>query len=48
MTKQAFTPPILPPRLDTSSLLKLTVSAREAVARYDEAVKRLPIKFTDQ
>lgn len=42
MTKQPFTPPALPPQLNLSGLIKLIADAREAVARYDEAVKRLP------
>ena len=42
MAKQPFIPPPLPPQIDLSSLIKLIADAREAVARYDEAVKRLP------
>ena len=42
MTKQPFTPPILPPDIDYSSLLMKIVKARDIVSRYDEAVKRLP------
>lgn len=42
MTKLPFSPPLLPPELDLSGLIKLIADAREAVARYDEAVKRLP------
>ena len=40
--KQPYTPPLLPPEFDIARLLSLTVDAREAVARYDEAIKRLP------
>jgi len=42
MPKQPYTPEPLPPEVDLSSLIKLIADAREAVARYDEAVKRLP------
>lgn len=42
MAKQPFTPPLLPPQIELSNLIKLIADAREAVARYDEAVKRLP------
>ncbi len=42
MSKQPFTPPPLPPDIDMSQLIKLIADAREAVARYDEAVKQLP------
>lgn len=42
MSKQPFTPPQLPPEVDLTSIIKLITDAREAVARYDEAVKRLP------
>lgn len=42
MSKQPFSPPLLPPEVDLSSVIKLIADAREAVARYDEAVKQLP------
>ena len=42
MTKQPFTPPPLPPDVDLTSFIKLITDARESLARYDEAVKRLP------
>lgn len=42
MSKQPFTPTLLPPQLELGGLIKLIADAREAVARYDEAVKRLP------
>jgi Fic family protein len=42
MAKQPFSPPPLPPDIDLTGLIKLIADAREAVARYDEAVKRLP------
>jgi Fic family protein len=42
MPKQPFTPPTLPPDLDLAVFIKLIADAREALARYDEAVKHLP------
>lgn len=43
MTKKPFTPKLLPPEnIDYSSILPNLISARDTVARYDEAVKRLP------
>ncbi len=42
MKKPPFTPPLLPIALDISSSIPLITSARDAVARYDEAVNRLP------
>ena len=41
MPKQAFTPPSLPPTIDITPVIGLLTDARDAVARYDEAVKRL-------
>ncbi len=41
MAKQPFTPPALPPEIDINPLIGLLTDARESVARYDEAVKRL-------
>lgn len=42
MTKKPFIPPLLPPNLDLSSIIPNIVMARDIVARYDEAAKRLP------
>lgn len=42
MTKKPFIPPLLPPKLDYSPVFSAIVKARDIVARYDEAVKRLP------
>lgn len=42
MPKQPFTPPPLPPNIDLGQIIKLIADTREAVARYDEAVKQLP------
>jgi Fic family protein len=42
MPKQPFIPPLLPPKIDYSFLLTKIVAARDAISRYDEAVKRLP------
>lgn len=42
MAKQPFTPAPLPPRVDLIPMLKLITDAREALARFDEAIKRLP------
>ncbi len=42
MTKKTFIPPFLPPELDYSSVFSSIIKARDIIARYDEAVKRLP------
>jgi len=42
MIKKAFIPPLLPPELDYPSIFSSIIRARDIVARYDEAVKRLP------
>jgi Fic family protein len=42
MSKKPFIPPLLPPELDYSSIFRDIIKARDIVARYDEAVKRLP------
>ncbi len=42
MTKKSFIPPFLPPKLDYSAVFSNIIKARDIVARYDEAVKRLP------
>lgn len=42
MNAQFFIPPLLPPNLDYSQIIPNIVKARDIVARYDEAVKRLP------
>lgn len=42
MTRLPFTPSPLPPDIDMSGLINLISEARDAVARYDESVKRLP------
>ena len=42
MPKKPFIPPYLPPQLDFSSIFSDIIKARDIVARYDEAVKRLP------
>ena len=42
MSKKSFIPPLLPPKLDYSSVFAGIINARDIVARYDEAVKRLP------
>ncbi len=42
MIKKPFTPPFLPPELDYSLVFSSIIKARDIVARYDEAVKRLP------
>lgn len=42
MAKKPFIPPHLPPKLDYSSVFSNIIQARDIVARYDEAVKRLP------
>jgi Fic family protein len=41
MIKKAFIPPFLPPELDHSLFFAKIIRARDMVARYDEAVKRL-------
>lgn len=42
MAKQPFVPPLLPPNIDLSKVIRLVTDARAAVVRYDEAVKGLP------
>ncbi|HEC93829.1 MAG TPA: Fic family protein, partial [Candidatus Kaiserbacteria bacterium] len=42
MIKKAFIPPFLPPKLDYHSIFTNIIKARDIIARYDEAVKRLP------
>ncbi len=42
MTYEPFNLPPLPPHLNIEPHFKLIVEARDAVSRYDEAVKRLP------
>ncbi len=42
MAKAPYQPEKLPPELELAPLIKLVADARESVARYDEAVKRLP------
>lgn len=42
MNKVPFIPPKLPPEIDVSELIGLLADTRDAVARFDEAVKRLP------
>ena len=42
MSKKPFIPPLLPPKLDYTSVFSDIVKARDIIARYDEAVKRLP------
>lgn len=42
MAKKPFIPPLLPPTVDYSPIFSSIVKARDMVARYDEAVKRLP------
>lgn len=42
MDSTPFIPPDLPPELDLSGILALAVEAHDAVARYDESIKRLP------
>lgn len=41
MVNQSFIPPLLPPDIDYTSIIPNIVKARDIVARYDEAVKRL-------
>lgn len=40
--KKSFVPPSLPPKLEYSSIFASIIKARDIIARYDEAVKRLP------
>jgi cell filamentation protein, protein adenylyltransferase len=42
MAKLPYTPPKLPPDIDITPVIKLLTDARDAIARFDEAVKRLP------
>ena len=42
MPKKTFLPPFLPPKIDYSLVFSNMMKARDIVARYDEAVKRLP------
>lgn len=42
MSKKPFIPPKLPPDLDFTPIFSSIIKARDIVARYDEAVKRLP------
>jgi len=42
MAKKPFIPPQLPPNLDYRTIFPSIIKARDIVARYDEAVKRLP------
>ena len=42
MKKKPFIPALLPPKIEYANLIPFIVGAREGVARYDEAVKRLP------
>ncbi len=42
MSKKPFIPPLLPPKLDYTTVFSDIVKARDIIARYDEAVKRLP------
>ena len=42
MDPTPFIPPDLPPAVDLSEILALAVDAHDAVARYDESIKRLP------
>ena len=43
MSKTPFIPKYLPPAdIDHSAIFTNLIAARDAVARYDEAVKRLP------
>src|SRR3989338_11427762 len=42
MANKAFTLPFLPPNLDYTLIFSAIIKARDMVARYDEAVKRLP------
>ncbi len=40
--KKSFIPPFLPPKLNYSLFFTHIIKARDIVARYDEAIKRLP------
>lgn len=42
MAKKPFIPPNLPPEFDVALIFSDIIKARDIVARYDEAVKRLP------
>lgn len=42
MPKKPYIPPLIPPELNYSPLISSIVRARDIIARYDEAVKRLP------
>jgi Fic family protein len=42
MSKIPFIPPYLPPKIDYSLIFPEIIRTRDIVARYDEAVKRLP------
>ncbi len=42
MIKKPFIPPFLPPKIDCAPIFTSIVRARDVIARYDEAVKRLP------
>lgn len=42
MVKKPFIPALLPPKLDYTPIFSSIIKARDIVARYDEAVKRLP------
>jgi Fic family protein len=42
MPKKPFIPPLLPPKIDYSLVFSNIIKARDIIARYDEAVKRLP------
>lgn len=42
MAKKVFVPPLLPVKIDYLPILAEVIKTREIVARYDEAVKRLP------
>ncbi|MFA6305226.1 MAG: Fic family protein [Candidatus Gracilibacteria bacterium] len=42
MTKKPFIPLHLPPELDYTPIFSSIIKARDIIARYDEAVKRLP------
>ena len=41
MAKKPFIPPLLPPKLDYFLVFEKIIKARDIIARYDEAVKRL-------
>lgn len=41
MAKKNFIPPLLPPKLDYTLVLQNIIKARDIIARYDEAIKRL-------